>query len=71
MTIKKMLLRIDEVMVILDCSRTYVYTLLREGKITGHNRTKKPNKRTGTRIMMASVEKYLESNTIPVREWNK
>lgn len=71
MTIKKMLLRFEEVQTILECSRTHVYTLLREGKLTAHNREKKPNRRTGTRILITSVEKYLESNRIPVKEWNK
>ena len=66
--IKKQLLRIDEVCEILNCCKSHVYDLLREGYITAHNVKQKPGCK-GTRIVSQSVSSYLNYGLIPVEAW--
>jgi len=60
--IRPALYRVDEVMVILSCSRGTVYNLLEEGKLRGHN--DKPGC-VGMRITVKSVKEYLEKYELP------
>ena len=70
MTISKQLLRFDEVQTILNCSKDHIYELLRDKKLTAHNPTGKPGTKA-TKIITASVEKYLQIGVIPASEWDK
>lgn len=67
---KKMLLRFDEVMIILDCSKDTIYRLLREKKLTAHAPDGRPAKNR-TKILAASVEKYLQAGEIPANKWKR
>jgi excisionase family DNA binding protein len=66
----KLLLRIDEVRVMLGCSRDHVYDLLRDGRLRAHNPNGRPGTR-GTRIIAASVTEYVTNGTIHADEWTK
>lgn len=70
MTVKKMLLRFDEVMIILDCSRDTIYRLLREKKLTAHAPDGKPAKNR-TKILAASVDRYLQEGVIAANQWKR
>lgn len=70
MAVKKALLRIDETMTILDCSRDHIYDLLREGRLQAHNPRGCPGTR-GTKIFAISVDGYLAEGTIPTDKWSE
>lgn len=68
MTIKKMLLRFDEVQIILNCSKDTIYQLLREKKLVAHSPNGKPE-RNRTKILSSSVDNYLQEGAIPAKEF--
>lgn len=70
MTVKKMLLRFDEVMIILDCSKDTIYRLLREKKLRAHAPDGRPAKNR-TKILASSVDEYLQNGVIPANQWKK
>lgn len=70
MSIKKKLLRFNEVETILGCSRRHVYDLLADGKIRAHNPGAAPGTR-GTKILADSVDEYLSAGTIPTERWSR
>lgn len=70
MKIRRELLRIDEAKTILNCSRDHIYDLLSAGKLRAHNPAGVPGTR-GTKILAASVERYLEEGTIDSSRWNE
>jgi excisionase family DNA binding protein len=55
--IKPYFYRVDQVMILLNISRSTVFNLLAEGKLRGHN--DKPG-RAGIRITVKSVEEYID-----------
>jgi excisionase family DNA binding protein len=61
-----MLLRIDEAMIILNCSRDTIYRLLRQKMLIAHAPDGKPTKNR-TKILASSVEKYLQAGEIPAK----
>lgn len=66
MTVKKMLLRFEEVQEILNCSRDTIYRLLREKRLIAHAPDGKPAKNR-TKILTSSVEKYLQDGEIAAK----
>lgn len=69
-TMKRALLRIDEVRQILGCSKDHIYDLLRDGKLQAHNPTGRPSGR-GTKIVATSVDMYISTFVIRPEDWNK
>lgn len=71
MSIKKALLRFDEVQLRLGgCSRDHIYDLLAAGKLRAHNPNGRPRSR-GTRIISESVDDYLSKGEIPASAWGR
>ena len=67
---RKLLLRFDEVCVLLGCKKDHVYDLLRDGKLRAHNPTGRPGTR-GTKIITSSLEAYLTAGEIPPEKWTE
>jgi excisionase family DNA binding protein len=68
--VSKVLLRFDEVEVMLGCSKRHIYDLLKAGKIRAQNPRSAPGTR-GTKIVAESVDEYLRATEIPAEKWGE
>jgi len=64
----KLLLRVEEVQTLLDCSRRKVYDLVETGHLLAHHRDGRPGVR-GMRIVARSVDVYVERGVIPAERF--